>query len=197
MTLYACSTNEGKLREFALAGMQSRAIHLRVEMLPGLRAIAAPEETGATFEQNAVLKTLYYSRFTDEFVFADDSGIEVDALGGAPGVYSARYAGIDATDEDNNQLLLHTLQGTNNRTARFICVIALARKQGLITTVRGAVEGEILTEPRGANGFGYDPLFYYPPLQRAFGELSGEAKFAVSHRGKAIRALFEVMKCPT
>jgi XTP/dITP diphosphohydrolase len=182
MILYACSTNPGKLGEFVLSG-------LPIEPLPGLREIAAPEETGATFEENAALKAVYYSQFTSEAVFADDSGLEADALGGEPGVFSARYAGENASDAQNNALLLERLQGALNRHGRFVCAIALAQSGHLISTVRGTVEGEILEAPRGTNGFGYDPLFFYPPLKRGFAELSPDEKFQVSHRGKALRAL--------
>lgn len=188
MILYACSSNPGKLREFALAAEQFRS-DLIIEPLPGLKNIEAPEETGATFAENAALKALYYSRFTDEMVFADDSGLVVDALGGEPGVYSARYAGPDATDEANNQLLLQRLQGLANRHARFVCVIAAAKRGALLHTSTGTAEGEILEAPRGTNGFGYDPLFFYPPLNTGFAELSPEAKFVVSHRGHAVRNL--------
>lgn len=162
---------------------------LPIEVLPKLQAISPPEETGTTFEANASLKALYYSQFTSEFVFADDSGLAVDALKGAPGVYSARYAGVNATDEQNNRLLLDQLQGRSDRRAQFICVIALARAGRVITMVQGSVAGEILEAPRGTGGFGYDPLFFYPPLQCGFAELSPEQKFSVSHRGKALRGL--------
>lgn len=191
MILYACSTNAGKLREFALAARESGVAGLVIEPLPGLRDIAPPEENGSTFEENARLKAAFYSGFTNELVFADDSGIEVDALGGAPGVYSARYTGRDATDADNNRLLLRNLEGLMDRTARFVCVIALARTGQVIETFHGSVEGEILHAPRGEGGFGYDPLFFYRPCGCTFAELSPEAKFAVSHRGNALRALFK------
>jgi XTP/dITP diphosphohydrolase len=193
MILYACSTNAGKLRDFALASREAGVAGLVIEPLPGLRDIAPPEENGSTFEENARLKAAYYSRFTSELVFADDSGIEVDALGGAPGVYSARYAGPEATDAANNELLLRNLEGVTDRAARFVCVIALARDGRVLETVRGSVEGEILRAPRGEGGFGYDPLFFYPPRRCAFAELSAEEKFAVSHRGNALRALFRVV----
>lgn len=186
MKLFACSTNQGKLREFALAGGDEFV----VEPLPAIKSVTPPEETGATFEENAAIKALYYSRLTDELVFADDSGLEVDALGGEPGVYSARYAGPGATDAANNALLLERIRHHLNRHARFVCAIALARSGKLLHTVRGTVEGEILDEPRGGNGFGYDPLFFYPPRNCGFAELSGEEKFAVSHRGNALRAAF-------
>jgi XTP/dITP diphosphohydrolase len=182
MILYACSSNPGKLKDFALA-----TIH--AEPLPNLRDIVPPEETGATFEENARLKAVYYSGFTPELVFADDSGLEVDALNGAPGVHSARYAGLRATDDENNELLLRNLANTSRRSARFVCVLALAYQGQVLETFRRSVEGEILCAPRGHGGFGYDPLFFYPPLGCAFAELAPERKFAVSHRGNALRAL--------
>ena len=189
MLLYACSTNARKLREFSLLAHRNDAPGLQIEPLPKLELIAAPEENATTFEGNAVTKAVYYSDFTPQFVFADDSGIEVDALGGNPGVYSARYAGPGATDEANNQKLIDALASHSDRGARFVCALALARAGRLITTVRGSVEGEILHSPRGNNGFGYDPLFFYAPLNRAFGELDIVNKFLVSHRGNALRSL--------
>jgi XTP/dITP diphosphohydrolase len=191
MRIYICSTNAGKLREFALAARQADLSDVSIEPLPGLGRIQPPEETGSTFEENATLKALYYSGFTSEIVLADDSGLAVDALNGAPGVVSARYAGPDATDEENNNLLLRDLGTTVHREARFVCVVALARQGRVLTTQRGVVEGQILLEPRGQNGFGYDPLFFYSPFDRSFGELADQKKFSVSHRGDAIRALFQ------
>jgi XTP/dITP diphosphohydrolase len=175
--LYCATKNAGKLREF------------EAEPLPGLDGIAACDETGTTFEANAIEKALYYSQFTSEYVFADDSGLAVDALGGAPGVYSARFAGPDATDAKNNALLIEKLRGVANRTARYVCVIALARGGKMICTFRGEVEGEIVDDPRGANGFGYDPYFYYPWFGCTFGEASHEQKQGVSHRSLALRAM--------
>ena len=194
MILYACSTNPGKLREFTLAAQQSGITGLELLPLPNIKEVTPPEETGATFQENAAIKALYYSGFTDELVFAEDSGLEVDALGGEPGVFSARYSGPDVTDEANNQLLLKNLRHKLNRHGRFVCVIGVAKGGKLLTTVSGAVEGEILRAPQGSNGFGYDPLFFYPPLNQCFGELTTEAKFEVSHRGKAVRALFDWLK---
>ena len=185
MRLYCATTNPGKLREF------KQILGDAVRELPDLKAIPSPEETGATFEENAVLKAVYYSRFCDAPLFVDDSGLEVDALGGEPGVYSARYAGPDATDDANNRLLLEKMRGIPNRRARFVCVVALASNGNLIRTFRGEVEGELLTGPRGPNGFGYDPLFFYPPFGCSFGEVSPGRKQEVSHRGKALRALRE------
>lgn len=183
--LYACSTNPGKLAEFGLVARE-------VLPLPEIEQIAAPAESGETFEENAVLKAVYYSKFTDEMVLADDSGLEVDALGGAPGVLSARFAGDGATDDENNALLLERLSGYTQRGARFVTVLALAQQGKLLGTSVGTVAGEILREPRGGNGFGYDPLFLYPPLARSFAELTDSEKLAVSARGKAARALLRL-----
>jgi XTP/dITP diphosphohydrolase len=183
-----CATsNPGKLREFRLA-LQD---HFDVQPVPGLGDIAPPEETGATFEANAIAKALYYSKLCDDPVFADDSGLSVDALDGAPGVFSARYAGPDATDADNNRLLLARMQGVENRAARFICVIALARRGELLHTFCGEVEGMLAHEPRGPNGFGYDPLFFYPPFGHTFGETPVAEKMKVSHRARALAQLRE------
>jgi XTP/dITP diphosphohydrolase len=184
--IYCATGNAGKLREFRLAG---ELLGIDIEPLADLKSTKAPEENGATFEENARLKAAYYSRFAPDPLFADDSGLEVDALGGEPGVYSARYAGVHATDEANNRLLLERLGDRPNRRGRFVCVIALAEGGEVRQTFRGEVEGEILREARGPDGFGYDPLFYYPPFGCSFGEVDGEKKFDVSHRGKALRAL--------
>ncbi len=132
--------------------------------LPGLASIAPPEETGVTFEENAVQKALYYSKYCDGYLFVDDSGLEVDALSGAPGVYSARFAGPNATDAANNQLLLDRMRGITEPHSA-IRVRRCAGEAGrLVRTFRGEVEGRLLEAPRGANGFGYDPLFFYPPF---------------------------------
>lgn len=190
MRVYFATGNPGKLREFQLAG---ELLAIDVEPLAGLKTIAPPEETGATFEANASLKAAYYSRFAPGLLFADDSGLAVDALDGAPGVYSARYAGPHATDHENNELLLRNLAGNPNRKARFVCVIALAENGVVHQTFRGEVEGEILPAALGPGGFGYDPLFYYPPFGCSFGEVDGPKKFDVSHRGKALRALLKYL----
>ncbi len=190
MKVYCATGNPGKLREFRLAG---ELLDIDVEPLQNLKNIPAPEETGATFEENASLKAAYYSRFADGPLFADDSGLEVDALHGEPGVYSARYAGENATDDQNNALLLERLKDQPNRTGRFVCVIALAEAGETRQLFRGTVEGEILHETRGPGGFGYDPLFYYPPFGCSFGEVEGERKFQVSHRGAALRLLLNYL----
>lgn len=188
MTLYCATTNPGKLREFQMAGY---SYGIDIQPLPGLETIPPPAETGGSFEENAILKAIYYSRFADQPVFADDSGLEVDALDGRPGVLSARYAGDDATDEANNRRLLEQLRGVSDRRARFVCVIAVARNGRVLKTYRGSVEGHILHEPRGEQGFGYDPLFFYEPFGCTFGEVPSENKMRVSHRGQALRAMLE------
>jgi XTP/dITP diphosphohydrolase len=185
LRLYCATTNPGKLREFQLALADSFV----VETLPGLKSISPCEETGVTFEENAVQKALYYSKHCDGFVFVDDSGLEVDALSGAPGIYSARYAGLEATDETNNRLLLDRMRGVPNRSARFVCVVALAESGRLVRTFRGEVEGQLTEEPRGANGFGYDPLFCYPPFGCTFGEAPLARKMEVSHRARALHLM--------
>ncbi len=189
MILYCATTNPGKLGEFRRA-----AGEWNIEPLPGLGDLAPPEETGRTFEENAVAKAQYYGAHTPVLLFAEDSGLEVDALGGAPGVLSARFAGPESGDKANNQLLVERLRGVANRRARYVCVIALAKGGQLIRTFRGTVEGEILTEPRGRGGFGYDPLFFYPPFGCAFGETSAEKKMTVSHRGRALAEMFEWLR---
>lgn len=191
MTVYCATSNPGKLREFQLA-----APDFDVQQLP--RPVPPPDETGSTFEDNAALKAQYYGGFTDGYLFADDSGLEVDALGGAPGVHSARYAAShltgEATDADNNALLLQRLTGVADRTARFVCVIALVKDGKLVRTFRGTVEGRILDAPRGSAGFGYDPLFYYEAFGCTFGEAPIGDKMLVSHRAKALEEMFTFIR---
>jgi XTP/dITP diphosphohydrolase len=190
--LYCATTNPGKLREFRKALEGS----FMLETLPGLQSIPPCDETGATFDENAIQKALYYSKHCEGQLFVDDSGLEVDALGGAPGVYSARFAGPDATDEANNRLLLEQMEGSADRTARFVCVVALASHGKLIDTFRGIVEGQLLETPRGANGFGYDPLFFYPPFGCTFGEVPLDRKMEVSHRSQALHAMLaQIRRC--
>lgn len=192
MIIYCATTNPGKLREFRRAA-EHFGMAFDVETLPGLKAIEPCEEAGATFEENAIQKALHYGRHTQGYLFVDDSGLEVDALDGAPGVYSARFAGEDATDASNNALLLDKLEGVSNRTARFVCVVAVAHGGKLVGTFRGTVEGEILHAPSGPNGFGYDPLFWYPPFACSFGEVDEERKMNVSQRGQALEAMFQYL----
>jgi len=188
VTVYCATSNPGKLKEFQLA-----APDFDVRPLP--RSVPPPEETGGTFEENAIIKAEYYGGFTEgHHLFADDSGLEVDALGGAPGVHSARYAGSEATDADNNSLLLRRLEKVHDRRARFVCVIALAKDGKLIRTFYGTVEGRILDSPRGSGGFGYDPLFYYEAFGCTFGEAPIGDKMLVSHRAQALEAMFTFLR---
>jgi XTP/dITP diphosphohydrolase len=187
--LYCATTNAGKLREFRLAVERFGEGRLDVDPLAGLAGIPPCEETGATFEENAAQKAVYYSLHAPGPLFADDSGLEVRALGGAPGVVSARFAGEGAGDEANNRLLLKNLVGVEDRAAQFVCVIALAERGRLIRTFRGIVEGRIIDEARGPNGFGYDPLFFHEPFGCTFGEASAEQKLLVSHRAKALEKM--------
>jgi len=185
--VYSATSNPGKLREFQLAApdFDIRQMPVRVE---------PPEETGFTFEENAAAKALYYSQYAAGYVFADDSGLEVDALQGAPGVHSARFAGEHATDQSNNALLLDRLQGVTQRSARFVCAIALVKDGDLVRTFRGSVEGRIIEEARGAGGFGYDPLFFHEPFGCTFGEASLEDKMKVSHRAQALQQMFTYLR---
>jgi XTP/dITP diphosphohydrolase len=186
-----CATgNPGKLREFRMAAQAATEL-VKIELLPGFGDIAPCIEDGSSFEENAILKGRYYGKHTRGLLFAEDSGLEVDALGGAPGIYSARFAGPQSSDEANNRLLLERLQNAGLRSARYVCVIALVNESRLFQTFRSTVEGEIRREPRGSNGFGYDPLFYYAPFGCTFGEAVPERKWEVSHRGKAFRAMLD------
>jgi len=189
LKLYCATTNRGKLREFQMALENS----FQVEPLPSLASLLPCEETGNTFEENAIQKALYYSKHASQFLFVDDSGLEVDALGGEPGVYSARFAGPNATDAANNQLLLDRMRGVSDRIARFVCVVALAESGRLLRTFRGEVEGRLTDDPRGDNGFGYDPLFFYQPFGCTFGEAPLARKMEVSHRSKALQAMREYL----
>jgi len=163
-----------------------------VRALPA--SVLPPEETGETFEANAIEKALAYGAHTDGYLFADDSGLEVDALNGAPGVISARYAGEHATDAQNNALLLARLNGVENRTARFVCVIALVKNGALVKTFQGSVEGRIIDQARGMTGFGYDPLFFHELFGCTFGEATLEQKMRVSHRARALEQMFSYLR---
>ena len=193
MTRLFCGTgNPGKLREFR-AIAQALSAGVTIDLLPGFENIPAPVEDGATFGENAIIKARHYSAHINAPVFADDSGLMVESLDGAPGVYSARYSGPGATDESNNRLLLENLRDVSDRTARFVCLIALVERGRVLGVYSGSVEGTILEAPRGSGGFGYDPLFYYPPLDCTFGEASEEQKTAVSHRGLALRNMLRAL----
>ena len=189
------TSNAGKLRDFAGASARDG---ITVSGIPGFSSLPPVVEDGMTFEANARKKAEEYSRaLPGELVLADDSGLEVDALGGRPGVHSARYAADEphsaesnTDDEANNAHLLRELESVppEKRKARFVCVIAAARDGQTLGTFRGTAEGIILDAPRGTNGFGYDPLFYFPEIDKTLAELSAEEKSRYSHRGAAFRA---------
>lgn len=180
------SRNSGKIREIqaVLADLPYCVTGLSDQTIPDA------EETGTTFQENAILKARYYCQHTGEYCLADDSGLEVDALDGAPGVYSARYAGEQASDEENNQKLLSALTAipTQRRTARFRSVLALAGPDGSLMLAEGVCEGIVLFEARGTGGFGYDPLFLMPDQRKTLAEMTLAEKNLVSHRGNALRA---------
>ena len=185
--LLVATTNRGKLREIEriLAG-----IDFDILTLDRWPAVAAPEETGASFGENARGKALYYAAATGELTVAEDSGLEIDALGGAPGVESARFGGPETTYPEKFRLIYDALRqaGAPTSSARFVCAVTLARPGAVLFETRGAVEGRIAPEPRGTDGFGYDPIFFYPPFGRTLAEV-GVRKTEVSHRGQAFRAL--------
>ncbi|MGH9393044.1 MAG: non-canonical purine NTP pyrophosphatase [Terriglobales bacterium] len=185
MRIHLATSNPGKVADFGgVAGLEWA-------LLPGFAALPGIAETGATFEANARLKAEHYSRLAPDWIAADDSGLEVAALGGAPGVHSARFAGRHGDDGANNRLLLERLQGVppQRRGARYVCVLALAQAGRVAACFCGAAEGRILEAGRGSGGFGYDPLFFSPAANATFAEISLEHKAALSHRGAAARAL--------
>lgn len=184
--LVLATRNSGKIREFRslLAGFD-----VEVKSLEDFGPIPQAVEDGASFEENAYKKAYHTAKVLGFPALADDSGLVVDVLGGEPGVHSARYAGDGATDEANNAQLLKAMEGVKDRRAAFKCVIAIAVPQGPALIYEGKCEGEIALGPKGENGFGYDPLFYYPPLEKTFAQMSPEEKNAVSHRGKAMGEL--------
>jgi XTP/dITP diphosphohydrolase len=194
--LFLVSSNLGKLKEFrALAANTERTVSLDLQLLPNFPGLPAFEESAFTFSENAAGKALYYSQFAPLPVIADDSGLVVDALGGAPGVHSARYAGRNASSEERIEKLLAEMRGCglNNRRARFVCVIALALPGRVVAVFSDAAEGEILESPRGTGGFGYDPIFFFGPVSKSFAEMSTDEKNRYSHRAKAFRKLVDFL----
>ena len=185
--ILVATTNANKVREIRelLDGAPIELITLAA--WPG---IAPPEETGSTFEANARAKARYYAAATGELTVAEDSGLEIDALDGAPGVESARYGGVDSSYPEKFAMIYDTLRrrGATDSPARFVCAVAVARGSEILFETRGTVEGRIATAPRGTGGFGYDPIFFYPPYGQTLAE-AGDRKAAVSHRGNAFRAL--------
>jgi XTP/dITP diphosphohydrolase len=188
--LLLATTNPGKLREITAI---LEGVPIELVTLNDLDPIAEPDETGATFAENARLKARYYSKAAGLVSVADDSGIEIDALDKAPGVHSARWHGTDYPAKFRKIQQLFRERGVSGSTARFVCCVALADGDTILAETTGTVEGEIVAEPRGSNGFGYDPIFYYPPFGCTLAELDQEKKAAVSHRGQAFRALREYL----
>jgi len=184
--LVIATRNRGKSSEIRRV---LRDFPVQVKDLNDFGPLPEPVEDGATFEENAYKKAGFTAKVLGLPALADDSGLEVEALGSEPGVYSARYAGPAATDAENNLKLLDAMRGVENRKARFRCVLSLAVPSGPALTYEAFCEGVIVDSPRGENGFGYDPLFLYPPLGKTFAEMSGEEKLSVSHRGRALKEL--------
>jgi XTP/dITP diphosphohydrolase len=193
--LQLASSNPGKLAEFRVLAATASSLPIELELLAGFDALPPFEENAPTFAENAAGKALHYSRLREGMTFADDSGLVVPALGGAPGVHSARYAGPGTTSSQRIEKLLKEMQdkrGTE-RSACFVCAIALAKQGRAIAVVTDCVDGEILDAPRGTGGFGYDPVFYFPALKKTFAELSAQEKNQHSHRGKAFRRLLAAL----
>jgi XTP/dITP diphosphohydrolase len=188
--LAVATTNRGKLREIA---EMLKGLPLEIVTLADWPDVGPPEENGRTFAENARLKALYYAAHTGELTVAEDSGLEIDELGGAPGIESARFGGPDSTYAEKFDLIYSRLRANGpgdaaGSPARFVCALALVRDGRILFESRGVVEGRIAPEPRGNGGFGYDPIFFYPPFGCTLAE-AGDRKAAVSHRGEAFRAL--------
>jgi non-canonical purine NTP pyrophosphatase (RdgB/HAM1 family) len=190
MHLLVATTNPNKVKEIR---QLLDGANVEVITLDGWPDLVAPEETGRTFEDNARLKAIYYARATGQLTVAEDSGIEIDALGGAPGVESARYAGEETSYPEKFARLYAALDRTGSRdsAARFVCALAMASPDAILFEARGVIEGRVAREPAGSGGFGYDPFFFYPPYGRTLGQVTPAEKLAVSHRGQAFRKLRE------
>lgn len=188
MRLLIASSNAGKHREYR---EMARSSALELDLLPNFREVPAFEEAAPTFAENSLGKALHYGRFTEELLMAEDSGLVVPALGGAPGVYSARYAGPDGTDADCIRKLLHAMEGKqgSERRARFVCVTTLVYRGRALAIVSDFMEGAIADAPCGTGGFGYDPIFLLPDIGRTSAEISQHEKSLRSHRGKAFRKI--------
>jgi len=194
--LFLASSNPGKLAEYrGLVTPSVSLLPVDLVLLPDFEALPVFEEDFATFAENAAGKALHYSRHANGLVFADDSGLVVPALGGAPGVHSDRYAGPQATNAQRIEKLLGEMRGKagSERAGYFVCAIALAQREHAMAIVTDRVDGEILEGPRGSGGFGYDPVFYFPTLGKTFAEIPAEEKNQHSHRGKAFRRLLATL----
>jgi XTP/dITP diphosphohydrolase len=193
--LFLASSNLGKVSEYT---MLAAGRDIEVELVPRFHELPPFDESAPTFAENAAGKALHYSRFTLGYLIAEDSGLVVPALGGEPGVRSARYAGPNATDADRCQKLLEAMRGKsgNERRAKFVCILALAQQGHAIAILSDSVEGTIADSPRGTHGFGYDPIFYFKELGRTYAEISHEQKNEYSHRGRAFRKLLAFFRSP-
>jgi XTP/dITP diphosphohydrolase len=193
--LFVASSNPGKLREYRLLAQQA-GTSVELAFIPNFDSLPAFEEIWPTFAENAAGKALHYSRLATGIVIADDSGLVVPVLGGAPGVHSARYAGPDASDADRIRKLLGEMRGKNGeeRQARFVCVVAAAESGRMRGLFSAAAEGILLEEPRGNDGFGYDPVFYFPALGKTYAEISRGEKNLHSHRGKAFHKALDFLQ---
>lgn len=193
--LFLATANPGKLREYRMM-TDSTAIELL--LIPGFEKLPVFEESAPTFAENAAGKAIHYSHFVDGTVLADDSGLVVPSLGGRPGIHSARYAGPGASDEDRVRKLLQEMQGkqVDERRARFVCVTAIAKMGRALAVVSDFAQGILTHEPRGNDGFGYDPIFFFEELGRTYAETTREEKNRFSHRGKAFRKIVRLLTSP-
>jgi XTP/dITP diphosphohydrolase len=190
--VFLATSNPGKVREYSVL---AREFAVELAVLPNFCEIPAFEESAPTFAENAAGKALYYSKHSSGIVLADDSGLVVPALGGAPGIHSARYAGPNTTDADRVRKLLREMEGKEGpeRRARFVCVTAIAQRGRVLAVVSDFAEGTLTKEPRGTDGFGYDPIFFFEQLGRTYAEITREEKNRHSHRGKAFRKALAVL----
>jgi XTP/dITP diphosphohydrolase len=190
--VFLATSNLGKVREYSVL---AREFAVELAVLPNFCEIPAFEESAPTFAENAAGKALYYSKHSSGIVLADDSGLVVPALGGAPGIHSARYAGPNTTDADRVRKLLREMEGKEGeeRRARFVCVTAIAQRGRVLAVVSDFAEGALTKDPRGTDGFGYDPIFFFEQLGRTYAEISREEKNQYSHRGKAFRKALAVL----
>ncbi|MFQ5589009.1 MAG: XTP/dITP diphosphatase [Nitrospiria bacterium] len=189
MVLVLATQNQDKVQEIK-AILGESVVDMTLKTLADFPGLKLPPETGQTYRENALQKAIHVAKATGEMAMGDDSGLEVDALDGAPGLYSARFAGENATYADNRGKILQLLEGLpdEKRGARFVCTIAIARSQGSVDVVEGACDGRITATASGEGGFGYDPIFFYPPEAKTFSELTFEEKNRISHRACALRA---------
>jgi len=192
--LLLASSNSGKLKEFRALALDA-PLALELELFPKFDTIPAFEELAPTFAENSLGKALYYAQHTDDFVLADDSGLVVPSLGGRPGVHSARYAGANATSEQRITKLLGEMKGKSGveREAHFACALSLVRREQALAVITARTDGVILESSQGKGGFGYDPVFFFPALQKTFAELTAEQKNQHSHRGKVFRRLLTAL----